>query len=87
MFGNTPKDLCATLSEMETVARQRSNFNQIEARNVMSSWIRNDQRFAAFDSDALAKRVVECKSCGASLDLDDPRLRGGEARPLERSRW
>jgi hypothetical protein len=87
MFGTSPRDLCATLSEMERVALERSRFNQIEARDVLKSWIRNDQRFAQYNPDVLAARVQECKSNGAVLDLDDPRLRGQPARPLERSHW
>jgi hypothetical protein len=69
------------------VAVQRCNFNQVEARGVLRSWIENDRRFAGYDADALAKRVAECKSNGAVLDLDDPRLRGQPPRPLERSHW
>ena len=86
MFDNTPRDLCQTLSSMETEARQRCNYNQIAARDVLKSWIRNDQRFAGYDADTLAARVQECKNCGASLDLSDPRLRGEPARPLEKSK-
>jgi hypothetical protein len=87
MFGNDPRDLCQTLSTMETEARRRCNYNQIEAKTVLKSWIGNDKRFSDFDPDILAARVVECKNSAASLDLSDPRLRGQPARPLERSKW
>jgi hypothetical protein len=87
MFGNSERDLCATLSTMESVARERTNFNTVEAKSVFRDWIKNDARFRDYDPDVLAGRVQECKSCGASLDLSDPRLKGGEKRPLERSNW
>jgi hypothetical protein len=72
---------------MEKIARERTNFNQYEAKDLVRDWIKNDARFREFDPTVLAARVQECKSCGASLDLSDPRLRGQPARPLEKSKW
>lgn len=86
MYGYDPKDLAATLTHMARVAYERSNCNQVEAKEKFKAFLGNDKRFTAFDPNALAERVWECKSNGAVLDLDDPRLMGGEARPLER-RW
>jgi hypothetical protein len=45
MFGNSERDLCATLSTMESVSRERTNFNTVEAKSVFRDWIRNDARF------------------------------------------
>ena len=42
MFRNDPRDLAATLSEMEYRARQLSNFNQVEAKQKMQEWVAND---------------------------------------------
>jgi hypothetical protein len=87
MFRNDPRDLAATLSEMEYRARQLSNFNQIEAKEKMTTWIQNDRRFDGYDPQRLAERAQASKYNGASLDLDDPQLkRGGEPRPLDRWR-
>ena len=82
MFGDEPKDLYATLSQMERLSRERTNFDQMAAREKFKEFLERDRRFDDFDKDRLVARVQECRSCGATLDLDDPRLKGGEARPL-----
>jgi hypothetical protein len=87
MFENDPRDLARTLTEMEKLSRERTNFNSVEAKEKFKEFLQRDRRFDGFDQDQLVARVQECRSCGAVLDLDDPRLRGREARPLERSRW
>jgi hypothetical protein len=85
MFERDPKDLTATLSWMESTARERSKFNQIEAKQRMAEFIANDRRFDAYDTAKLVDRVSHCKSYGAKLDLEDPALlKGGKPRPLSR---
>lgn len=87
MFDRDSRDLCVTLTEMDRRARERCNFNQNDARQKLEGWIKQDRRLDDYDAARLAERVQQCRSNGATLDLDDPRLRGGEARPLEKSRW
>jgi hypothetical protein len=71
---------------MHKAAIERCNFNQVEAKQKFREYLAYDGRFRDYDHEALINRVQECRSNGAILDLDDPRLKGGEARPLER-RW
>src|SRR5256885_2244781 len=81
VFGNDEREMAATLSRMETKAREQSNFNQNEARQSMASWVANDRRFDGYDPQRLVDRVQHCKSNGAQLDLTDPQLlRGGKPR-------
>ena len=88
MFGTDPKDLARTLGEMENTARVRSNFNQTDAKEKFREFLANDKRFTEYDPDRLIDRVMRCRSNGAVLDLEAPELRrGGEPRPLDRSRW
>jgi hypothetical protein len=88
MFDIDPRDLAATLSQMETQARQKANFDQNEAKQKMAEWLANDRRFDSYDPARLIERVQVCKSNGAHLDLEDPQLmKGGQPRPLDRSRW
>jgi hypothetical protein len=82
MFGNDPRDLAATLATMEKIARERSNFDQIEAKDKFRQYLSQDKRFAEYNADALIDRVMHCKNQGAILDLDDPQLKGREKRPL-----
>jgi hypothetical protein len=84
MFDTTEKDLARTLTEMHKVALERARWDQNEAREVFKQYLSADRRFDQYDKDVLTRRVQECRSNGAVLDLDDPRLKGGEARPLER---
>jgi hypothetical protein len=87
MFGNDPRDLARTLSEMEGQARQKTNFNQIEAKQKMKEWLAQDRRFDHYDATRLIERVQLSKYNGAVLELDDPQLlKGGQPRPLDR-RW
>lgn len=87
MFTADKRDLCATLTHMEKVSREATRFDQIAARDKFKDYLDQDRRFDAFDKLALVRRVQECRSNGATLDLDDPRLKGSEPRPLDRSRW
>lgn len=87
MFDKNPNDLARTLTEMDRIARDRCNANQVESKEKLKEFIRADRRFDQYDKDALAARVMLCRSNGAVLDLDDPRLRGQERRPLDRSNW
>jgi hypothetical protein len=84
MYGDTEKDLCATLSHMHRAAVERCNYNQIEAKEVLKGYVQADRRFDQFDPDRLVARVEEALSCGRVMDLTtDPYLRpGGVKRPL-----
>ena len=84
MFERDQKDLVVTLGEMDRQSRIRTNFDQPAAREKMAGWLSQDRRFDEFDKDKLARRVQECRQSGAVLDLDDPVLKGGEPRPLDR---
>lgn len=84
MFGKDPSDLTQTLARMAQEARVRANFNQDEARSLMTEWISQDQRFSDYAPDRLANRVHQSLSNGAVLELDDPYLRRqGQRRPLD----
>ena len=87
MFDNDPRDLAATLTAMHRQAIERCRYDQNEAKETMKAYVASDRRFDQFDADALVNRVAECRSNGAVLDLDDPRLKGLEPRPLEKSYW
>ncbi len=76
MYGTSDRDL------MQNEAMQRNFGNRPQAREDMAVAIRNDRRFDQFDAAVLARRYEEARNCGGILKLDDPRLRGGEARPL-----
>jgi hypothetical protein len=87
MFGTDERDLCATLTEMHRRARDRSNY-QVEAQQRLEEWIRQDRRLDDYDAARLAQRVNTCLQSGPVLQLDAPELKkGGEPRPLDRSRW
>jgi hypothetical protein len=87
MFDSSERDLARTLTEMERTARERSNFDQSEAKEKFREFLQGDRRFDPYDKDRLIDRVMECRSNGAVLDLSDTRLMGLEPRPLDRSRW
>jgi hypothetical protein len=80
MFDPEEKDLAQTLSQMERQARERSNFNQLEAKERMARWVANDRRFDGYDAEKLVERVQYCKSNGAALNLDSPELKRGQSR-------
>jgi hypothetical protein len=83
MFGTDPRDLARTLGEMDRYAREKSNFSKPEAKEKMREYLSRDARFNGFDYDRLIDRVMESRSCGRVLDLDDPWLKiGGQKRPL-----
>jgi hypothetical protein len=84
MYGHDEKDLCATLSQMHRTAIEKCNYNQIEAKEVLKSYLGTDRRFDDYDHGRLVERIHEARSCGRTMDLfDDPWLRrGGEKRPL-----
>jgi hypothetical protein len=82
MFERDPKDMTLALSQMERLSRDRTNFDQVAAREKLRGFIEQDRRFDEFDHDRLAARVLECRQCGATLDLDDPQLKGLDPRPL-----
>jgi hypothetical protein len=87
MFDRDPNSLAATLSEMEHRSRIKSNFDQGEAKRKLAEYVGQDRRFDSFDLSRLIERVADCRSNGATLDLDDPFLqRGGERRPLDQRR-
>lgn len=82
MFDRNERDMCATLSAMHTEAIQKARWHQEDAQRLMTDWIRNDKRFEGYDPQAVAERVRACKSNGATMDLDDPTLRGQATRPV-----
>ena len=86
MHGNDPRDLAATLTSMHRTAIERARWDQNEAKQIFREYLAYDGRFRDYDPEALINRVQECRSNGAVLDLDDPRLKGQDPRPLER-RW
>jgi hypothetical protein len=69
---------------MHKAALQKASFNQVEAKEILKSYVGMDRRFDEFDPDRLAERIFEAKSCGRTMDLtEDTYLRrGGEKRPL-----
>jgi hypothetical protein len=74
MFDNNEKDLQATLKLMYAEARDRSDFNQIEADQKLRTWLANDSRFANYDSGKLVEHLKEHVGHGAKLQLDEPKL-------------
>lgn len=87
MFDNDMRGKLQTLAQMERLSRERTNFNQPAALEKFKGYLRSDRRFDEYDPDALVKYVQHSLNCGAVIDLDDPRLKGQEARPLERNYW
>jgi hypothetical protein len=75
MFERDPRDLAATLSEMERRSRERTNFNQIEAKQKFAEWISQDRRFDDLDPLKVAERVAYCRSNGGVFDVDSPELK------------
>jgi hypothetical protein len=84
MFDFNERDMIRALGTMANTAMDRSFGNKLAARETLRQFIQTDKRFDPYDAATLAKRVEECRSCGAKLDLSDPRLMGRPARPLER---
>jgi hypothetical protein len=84
MFDPNERDMLRTLGTMANTAVDRNFGNKLAARETLKNYIQTDKRFDQYDAATLAKRVEECRSCGAKLDLTDPRLMGRPARPLER---
>jgi hypothetical protein len=82
MFGRDARELALTLGAMEKEARERCNWDQTESRRRFAEYLSHDARFQDYDPHRLVERVMEARSCGRSLDLDDPWLRGGGKRPL-----
>jgi hypothetical protein len=74
MFDNNEKDLQATLKLMYVEARDRSQFNQIEADRKLQTWLANDRRFTGYDTSRLVEHLKEHVGHGARLSLDDPKL-------------
>jgi hypothetical protein len=82
MFDFNERDMLRALGTMANTAMDRSFGNKLAARETLAGYIRTDKRFDPYNATVLAQKVEECRSCGAKLDLTDPRLRGGAARPL-----
>jgi hypothetical protein len=80
MFERDPKDLAATLSEMEKRSRERTNFNQVEAKQKFAEWISQDRRFDDLDPLRVAERVAHCRSNGAVFDIGSPELKRSQSR-------
>ena len=82
MFDPEQKDLAATLSEMERRSRERTQFDQVQAAELMKKWIVNDRRYDALDPERLVQRIQHCRGSGSVFDIDDPSLkRGSQPRP------
>jgi hypothetical protein len=82
-YDNNPRDLAATLSQMQRQALNKCNGNQIEAAEHVKRWVSNDRRFDQFNAERLVTRAEECRTTGATLNLeDDPNLL--KARPGNR---
>jgi hypothetical protein len=74
-FDGDSRSLAATLSRMQKLALDKSNGNQIEAAEHIQQWVANDRRFDQFDTRRLVARAEECRTSGATLNLeDDPTL-------------
>jgi hypothetical protein len=84
MFDFNERDMLRALGTMANTAIDRSFGNKLAARETLKQFIQTDKRFDYYDAATLARRVEECRSCGAKLDLSDPQLMGRPARPLER---
>lgn len=84
MFDTNERDMVKTLAEMERLARERSQFDQTAAKQVFREYLERDRRFDPYDKDKLIAHIQECRQSCATVDLQDPRLQGREARPLER---
>ena len=69
MYGKDQRDLAVTLTRMEDFARERTNFNQVEAKEKMREWLQTDRRFDSFDPQRLTERVHLCRYNGAVLEL------------------
>ena len=83
MFETDPKSLAQTLGAMEKESREVCNFDQIAAKTKFEEYLRRDVRFSGYDHSRLVERVMEARSCGRTLDLDDPFLQqNGQKRPL-----
>jgi hypothetical protein len=87
MHGTDDRDIIQTLGSMFQEALQRNNQNRVAAREEMTQAIKYDRRLDSYDPAVLARRTEECWYSGGKLNLDDPRLKGGEARPLTRDHW
>lgn len=75
--------IAATLTQMERQARERSNFNQVAAKQRMIEWVRQDRRFDDLEAERVVDRVQHCRQSGAVFDVNDPALRKcGQPRPL-----
>ena len=59
VYGKDERDLAVTLTRMSDLARERSNFNQNEAREKMAEWLKSDRRFDSFDPARLIERVQD----------------------------
>jgi hypothetical protein len=74
-YDSDSRSLAATLSQMQREALNRCNGNQIEAAENIRRWVANDRRFDQFDANRLVSRAEECRTTGATLNLeDDPHL-------------
>jgi hypothetical protein len=91
MFDKTPNDLQSTLFEMERRSRERSQFDQVAAKQKMKIWMAQDARFKDFDPDRTIDELQKARGCGGKFDVEAPELkRGGVPRVSGvngRTRW
>jgi hypothetical protein len=82
-FDSNSRDKALTITQMQRQALNKCNGNQIEAAEYVELWIGNDRRFDQYDAGRLARRAEECRTSGATLNLeDDPSLL--KVRPTNR---
>jgi hypothetical protein len=87
MFGDSERDKLQALGAMAVEALEKNFCNRLAARETLAQFISQDARFSGLDATKLAERVDRSRSDGSRVDLTDPRLRGGEARPLARDTY
>lgn len=74
-YDDSPKDLAETLSNMQREALNKCHGNRVEAAEHVKRWVSNERRFDQFNAQRLVDRAEECRTTGATLNLeDDPQL-------------
>jgi hypothetical protein len=83
MFGDDDSHKIQTLSRMISESFQLCQANQIEAHEKLKVMIARDRRFDGLDPGRLADKARECGQSGSRLNLEDPSLRRGSAKPAQ----
>ncbi len=88
MYGDSEADLKRSLGQVIHYALTKCNYNKLEAEKVAAQVLSNDRRYDQFTAkDALSKQGIQAYLSGGTIDLQDPRFRGGEARPLAKNTY